>query len=149
MDFADQLLFAKNRSERRFSRDNVPTEGVDEFGIPIPYPVTEDYFVARILLRNKGIYYDEITESKPVIRKANGEAVPINNDSILVLTGVSPSRYGFPRTEWVFIWEKLKEKLPRYDTTCFSIGDGMRWSFEKGILEEYDKETESWVPLWQ
>lgn len=124
MNLADAIVETNKR------RGSDVDERADEFGIPIPVPLTAQYLVARTILRDEGASPIE----KLHLRGAgwvwkNHTPIVENNYNFYVLTGVTQRL-----PAWVFpqFWWELKKFLPTLDRSKIIVGKGLLWDVDKG-----------------
>ena len=132
MNLADKII--NNISFEDFSEF-----GIDELGLPVPYPINTDYIVARIIGSNKNIFRvgddlfldkKKIPMSSSYIKMLCGEPKIIlwkNDDLQKKWKGVS----GFIGSNYPIIWDKIIKYSPVYSRRYIEVVNNLIWDKEK------------------
>lgn len=119
MDLADRIIDINNR-------ENEPFE-VDEFGLPMPDEVNQDYIVARILSQKYNIYkiQGELFVDGELVKPSISNLVWLNH---------GPNKYICGKN-LTLIWKRLLECVHEYDRKYIRITDEIVWNREESCME--------------
>ena len=139
MDLADKIIEANEIIEKR-EGDKAP-EGyyTDDMGMWVEQDIRKTptkfarYVFVRCRKNNKHLYYDTI-EMK--LYNRHEEVRPTPKD-IVHLANLADS---ITLAQAVWVYDKLKETVPRLDRNRLVIAEGLAWNFETSELEELGEE---------
>lgn len=140
-DLADKIIEANEREViRRHSGDTAP-EGyyTDDLGLWVEQDIRKspsrfaEYVFVRCRKRNSHLYYDPATLT---LFNRHKEIKPITRD-ILELASL-PSMITPAQAIWVY--NRLKETVPRLDRSRLVIAPGLAWNIKKGEIEMLEEE---------
>lgn len=140
-DLADKVIAANERNERAERTDDSAPEGyyTDDLGFWVEVDIRKnpsrfaEYIFTRCRRRNQHLYYDA---ENMVLFNRHDVITPSQRD-ILELANL-PDTISTGQAIWVY--NKLKETVPRLDRNRIVIAPGLAWDIEKGeIVELTDK----------
>lgn len=134
MDLADRIINNSKLLENEFAE-----YGIDELGLPVPYPLNTSYIVARIIGSEKNLFK---VQRRLYLDK---RLIPMNSTYVKMLCGEPrivlwknedmqkkwKSTSSFINNNFSIIWDKLMEYVPEYDRRYIEVVKGLVWDKEK------------------
>lgn len=138
MNIADKIIEANDDIVRKNGDDNAP-DGyyTDDLGMWVELDIRQDkarfarYIFVRCRKLNEHLYYDPI---ELVLFNRHTEVMPTVN-SILLLAK-TPDMISVAQAIWVY--NKLKETVPRLDRRKIKIAPGLAWDFDESEIIKID-----------
>lgn len=140
-DLADKIIEANEREIIAKSRDDSAPDGyyTDDLGMWVEQDIRKhntrfaDYVFVRCRKRNPHLYYD--TETLTLFNR-HQEITPTPRD-ILELANLADM---ITTAQAIWVFNKLKETVPRLDRNRIVVAPGLAWNMEKSELEKIEGE---------
>lgn len=119
MDLADKIIASNDSNNEPFK--------VDEFGLPIPETVNQDYIVARILSQKRIFYklHGDLYVDGELIKPSISNIVWLNNGADKYISGKNIT----------IIWKRLLECVHEFERKYIRITNELIWNRETAEIE--------------
>lgn len=134
MDLADKIIDIANNGSKEYSE-----YGIDELGLPVPYPLNCDYIVARIMARSDSFFRigNDAFVNRTLV-KNNASSISIYCGEIKIalwkndaLKDKWKGATTFINRECHMIYSRILELFPEYDRRYIEVVDNLIWDREK------------------
>lgn len=134
MDLADRIIQNNSVQEKDYQEF-----GIDELGLPVPYPINTSYIVARIIGSDKNLFKvgDRLYLDKRYIPMRASYVKMLCGEPRIVLWKNDEMRdkwknpSSFIGNNFSIIWDKLMKYVPEYDRRYIEVVKGLIWDKEK------------------
>lgn len=141
MDLADRIIQANEQEIIEKTAGDRAPEGyyTDDMGYWVEQDIRKhrERFAKYVFMRcrrlNKHLYYD--TDEMKVMNRHT--VVEPNTKDILMLANLADM---ITTAQAIWVYNKLKETIPRLDKTRIVVAPGLAWNIETSELEELDGE---------